>query len=125
MIFANGKFFLIIQVSSLLLAVMLFFAGGYHIYVGEFLFGATIALLGVLIFLGASRLKMYSFQIASLVYLTALFAVLINIWLPPLGASFSLGPGTSMLLVVLLLMLAVGSVCLARSLWLSSRRSSA
>lgn len=120
-----GLFFRAIQASGLLLALVLALTGGYQVFLGEFLMGAVMVLLGMVIFFGAARLKAYSFQIAFFAYLFVAFGVLISAWSPPPEPSFSVGPYASLLLTALLLTLAVGSVSLARYLSLGSRRAGA
>lgn len=126
MIFAGrqnlGFFFRTIQASGLLFGLWLVLAGGYQFFLGEFLLGAIIASLGILIFFGVIRLKAYSFQIVFFVYLSFAFTVLIDVWLPPPEPSFSFGFYTSLFLIALLLALAVGSVLLARRILFGSRR---
>lgn len=114
--------FRMIQVAGLLLALGLALVGTYQLFLGQFLIGTIMALLGVLIFSGAIRLKAYSFQIAFLAYLFVAFAVLINAWLPSPDPSFLIERHISVLLSVLLLLLAVGSVFLARRIFLGSHR---
>lgn len=107
--------FQVIRYAAIFLAFWMTFSGCYHIF-AEPVLGASVTALGAFVLVGAVKMKVFSFQIVSLLYFLIAYSVFIAVWMPPPGPSLLISRGFAIIIIVLLLMLSAGSVSLARHL---------
>lgn len=107
--------FQVIRYAAIFIALWMMFSGCYQIF-DEPVLGASVAALGAFVLVGAVKMKVFSFQIASLLYFLIASSVFITAWMPPPGSSLLMSRGFAIVIIILLLMLSLGSVSLARRL---------
>lgn len=107
--------FQVIRYAAIFLALWMMFSGCYQIF-DEPILGASLSALGAFVLVGAVKMKVFSFQIASLLYFLIASSVFITAWMPPPGPSLLISRGFAIVIIILLLMLSLGSVSLARRL---------